>query len=124
MSSEIALGSRDIYVQPELMFYFGRRNNTAESIAFDRIGSTTKELYFALGGAYRYVGYNGIIEGNAFGDDSNFLVESSNDVYTLKFDVRHRFGRNDYIVGYRFITSETAEATDHQYLTLTYARSF
>lgn len=121
---QLALGSRDIYVQPEVMAYFGRRAFGAVSIANDRLTNGTKELYVAIGGAYRFVGYNGLIEGNGFGDSSSFTTEVENSLFILKFDFRHRNGPNDYIVGYRFMSSETPMGLDHQYLTLTYARSF
>ena len=121
---EIAFGSRDQYVQPELVAYFGRRSDINTSIAFDQIGSTEREIFFAFRLGYRWVGYNGLLEGNAFGDDSAYLVEPLESYYRVGFDFKHRFNRNDYIVSYRFHSDETSMTQTHQYLILSYARSF
>lgn len=118
-----AVGTKDIYVEPKLAIYFGRRNSVNNSIAYSRIGSV-REIYFAIHTAYRYVGHNGLLEGHLFGDDSVLLVPSKSSVYRFGFDFYHRSGQNDYKVGYQYISPETTRAGKHQYLSLSYARSF
>ena len=121
---EVAFGSRDQYIQPEVVAYFGRRSDMNSSIAYDQIGSTEREIFFAFRFAYRWVGYNGLLEGNAFGDDSIYLVEPFDSFYRVGFDFKHRFKQNDYIVCYRFHSDETSMTQTHHYLILSYARSF
>ena len=121
---EAAFGSRDQYVQPEVIAYFGRRADMNSSIAYNQIGSLEREIFFALRFAYRWVGHNGLLEGNAFGDDSVYLVEPLKSHYRVGFDFKHRFKKNDYLVCYRFHSDETTMTQTHHYLILSYARSF
>ncbi len=121
---EVAYGSRDQYLQPEVVAYFGRRAEMNSSIAYGQIGSTEREIFFAFRFAYRWVGHNGLLEGNAFGDDSLYLVEPFESFYRVGFDFKHRFDRNDYQVSYRFHSDETSMMQTHHYLILSYARSF
>jgi hypothetical protein len=121
---EVAYGSRDQFIQPEVVAYFGRRSDMNSSIAYNQIGSTEREIFFAFRFAYRWVGYNGLLVGNAFGDDSVYLVEPLESYYRVGFDFKHRFKQNDYIVSYRFHSDETSMTQTHQYLILSYARSF
>lgn len=121
---EVAFGSRDQYLQPEVVAYFGRRSNMNSSIAYNQIGSLEREIFFAFRFAYRWVGHNGLLEGNAFGDDSVYLVEPLESHYRVGFDFKHRFKKNDYVVSYRFHSDETSMTQTHHYLILSYARSF
>lgn len=124
LKPNLALGSRDIYFEPETILYFGRRNEIGKSIAYDRLGSNDREIYFALRASYRNVFYNGLIEGNLFGDNSPVLKESSQSILRFGFDFYHRFERNDYKIGLRFDSSETELAKKHKYVILSYSKSF
>ncbi|NND64084.1 MAG: lipid A deacylase LpxR family protein [Flavobacteriaceae bacterium] len=124
VSAEIAAGTKDVYAQPELALFFGRRNKMSETIAYNRIGSTQREIFFALKVGYRWVGANAFLEEAPFGENSNFSIERKNTILNLGFDFRHRYGKNDYKIGYRFLTREANTVTDHQYLTFAYGRSF
>jgi hypothetical protein len=119
-----AVGSRDIYIEPETILYFGRRNEVAKSIAYNRLGSTDREIYFALRASYRNVFYNGLIEGNLFGDNSPVLKDATNGIWRFGFDFYHRFKRNDYKFGVRFNSPETQESRNHKYVLLSYGLSF
>lgn len=121
---KIAVGSRDIYIQPEGVFYFGRRNELKNSIAYNRLGSNNREIYFALRFAYRGVFYNGLIEGNGFNTTSSFTTDSSNYLFVGGFDFNHRFNKNDFKVGIRYNTRETPLAGKHIYFKLSYALAF
>ncbi|MFD2586483.1 lipid A-modifier LpxR family protein [Croceitalea marina] len=124
LKPNLALGSRDIYAEPEAIFYFGRRNEVAKTIAYDQIGSTDREIYFALRASYRSVFYNGLIEGNLFGDNSPVLKEPSNGIWRLGFDFYHRFQRNDYKFGLRYNSAETQLSQKHKYVMLSYGLRF
>ncbi len=120
----LALGSRDIYAEPEAIFYFGRRNEVAKTIAHDQIGPTDREIYFAIRASYRSVFYNGLIEGNLFGDNSSVLKEPSSGIWRLGFDFYHRFQRNDYKFGLRYNSAETQLSRKHKYVMLSYGLRF
>jgi hypothetical protein len=120
----VALGSRDIFAESEAVFSFGRRNHLSKSIAYNRLGGNEREIYFAFRFAYRQVFYNGLIEGNLFGDNSPVLSETENSLLRFGFDFNHRFNQNDYKIGVRYNTAETPESKKHLYIQLSYAISF
>ncbi len=121
---EVALGSRDIFFEPGASLYLGRRNQASQSIAYSRLGSNTREIYFSLDFGYRFVLHNGLIEGNLFGDDSPLLKNPENSIARFGLNFNHRFNRNDFKIGLQFNTKETPEAVPHQFLTLGYGLSF
>lgn len=121
---EVALGSRDVYAGSDMTFHFGRRNSIGNSIAFERLGTGIREIYFALWAGYRQVIYNGLIEGNLFGDDSPVLREAKNSILRFGFDMNHRCNQNDYKIGIRYNTKETPNSKSHVYLQLSYALSW
>lgn len=121
---EVAFGSKDTYFHPEVVAIFGRRSSADKSIAFDQIGSAAREIFFSISAAYRIVGHNGLLEGNAFGDNSILLVEAEKSVLHLGVDFKHRSGKNDYWIGYRFSSQEATTTKTHQYIILSYARNF
>lgn len=120
----IALGTKDIYIEPEAVFYFGSRNTIDKSSAYHSIGSLDSETYFTLRGSLRRVFYNGLLEGNLLGDNSPFVITPSRNLFRLGLDFQHRFKRNSYKVGLRYNSPETALAKAHQYLILSYGLSF
>ncbi|MBT8262969.1 MAG: lipid A deacylase LpxR family protein [Bacteroidia bacterium] len=124
LRSQFAYGTKDQFIQPEIVAYFGRRNKMGSSIGYGQIGDTERELFFAFRAGYRFVAYNGLLEGNYWGDDSVFLVDPLETVIQIGFDFQHRFKKNDYKFGYRFHSDETEASQTHQYVILSYARSF
>ncbi len=121
---QIAFGTRDVYFHPELTAHFGRRNTLSSSMAYTRIGSTDRETFFVLRAGYRFVGRNGLLEGNALGDDSVFLVSSNTTVFYGGFDFQVRRGKNEFWYGYRINSAESGHTEAHQYMLLSYARNF
>lgn len=122
--SNAAIGTRDIYLEPQLVLSFGRKQQLKNSIFFDLLGEHKREVYFTLHIAYRKVLYNGIIEGNLFGDKSLVLRESQNSLLTYGFDFHNRNGRHNIKFGFRYNTKETPQSRDHKYVILGYGYSF
>ncbi|MBT8238884.1 MAG: lipid A deacylase LpxR family protein [Croceitalea sp.] len=120
----IAVGSRDIFLETEGLMQFGRRNILGSTIAYNRLGSNSREIFFTLRFAYRKVFYNGLIEGTLFGDNSEVLRELKTDLYRLGFDFNHRFDGNDYKFGVRFNTAESVGSKSHKYIQLAYGFGF
>ncbi len=124
LQPKIAFGTKDIYAHPEVAAYFGRRAIMSESMAFNQIGTTTKEMFFAFRAGYRFVNHNAMIQGNVFGDDSVFTLDPNSPLFYFGFDFKHRFGQNDYWFGYRRNSAETQTTRAHRFVTLSYARQF
>lgn len=120
----VAFGTKDIYVQPEIVAYFGRRNPLETSIAYNQIGSTDREIFFSFRYAYRFVWHNALLEGNILGDNSVYTIPSEKRVTIFGFDVHHRSSKNEYTFGYRLNSKEAAVVGNHKYVILAYGRSF
>ena len=120
----IAGGTKDVYLEPEIAMHFGRRNPMQQSIAYNRLGSLQREIYFTLRASYRLVAYNALIEGYPGGDNSPLVFEPEKGVLRIGFDLRHRIKRNDYTLGYRYLGPEVPGNNGHNYLVLSYALSF
>ena len=119
-----AYGSKDQYFQPQISAFLGRRSDIDSSIAYDQVGSTEREIYFNLHFEYRYVGKNALLEGNGVNDNSIYTIEPNSRVFRWGFGLYHRFNKNDYKFSYQFLAEEANEITRHQYLTISYGRSF
>lgn len=120
----LAYGTRDQYAQANFIAYFGRRDPMPTTMAYQRIGNTRREIFFSLRAGYRYVGYNALLEGNAFGDNSIFLISANREVLFAGFDVQHRFEKNEYRFGYRIQSPEAPGTQSHKYVILSFARNF
>jgi len=122
---ELAFGTRDVYAHTDLIAYFGRRSPLARSMAYNRIGSIQREIFFSLRAGYRYVVHNAMLEGNALGDDTSvFLIPASKEIIYAGVDLQHRFGKNEYWFGYRIQSAEASTTQNHKYVILSYARNF
>lgn len=121
---EFALGTKDIYAQPELITYFGKRNSMRYSSAYNKIGAKDRELFFALRTSYRWVAHNAMLEGNLFGDNSPFLIDPNAGFFNFGFDLQHRKGQNEYWFGYRLNSAETSKSNSHKYIILSCSRNF
>jgi len=124
LKSTLALGTKDIYAHPEFIAYFGRRNVLNSSIAYHQINSTQREVYIALRAGYRFVAHNALLEGNLLGDNSVYTIEPKTAVLHLGFDLCQRFKKNDYKISFYLLSKESKAIDHHQYLTVSYARSF
>ncbi len=120
----LALGTKDLYAQPEVMAHFGRRQPMNSSMAYNRIGSLEKEVFFTMRAGYRIIAHNALLEGHLFGDNSVFLATPKKGFFYGGFDIKHRFKNNDYWLGYRFNSAETEQTKAHKYVILSYARNF
>ncbi|MEB8345770.1 DUF2219 family protein [Flavobacteriaceae bacterium KMM 6898] len=121
---QFAIGTRDSYVHPEFMATFGRRNPLSSSMIHNQLGAVDREIFFSLVAGHRFVFHNALLDGNALGDNSVFLVQADKNVWYFGFDFKHRFGQNNYWVGYRINSPESQGTQAHRYIILSYARNF
>ncbi|AZQ60142.1 DUF2219 family protein [Maribacter sp. MJ134] len=122
--SNLALGTRDIYIEPEGIFYFGKRNELPQSIAYDRIRSVDREIYVGFRFSYRQVFHNGLLEGNLINNNAAFTTPATNSVLRLGLDFNNRFKRSDVKFGIRYNTAESPLAKAHKYIILAYGYRF
>jgi lipid A 3-O-deacylase len=124
LSPSSAFGTKDIYLQNDIVGYFGRRSSMENSSAYRQIGSYEKELFFAVRLGYRYVFHNTLLEGNLLGDSSVLLKDPYQNLFLYNFEIYYRSGRNSYKVSYNFATPETSGTKPHLYVLMSILRSF
>jgi len=124
LSPSTAFGTKDIYIQNDIAFYFGKRNPLHRSIAYSQLGEIKKEFFFALRAAHRYVFQDALLEGNLIKDSSLLLVEPNRNLFIYNVEMYYRSGRNDFKLFYNFNSAETKKAEFHMFATLSIARSF
>lgn len=119
-----ALGTRDIYIEPEGIFYIGKRTKLSKSIAYNRLAASAREHFFSFHYSYRQVFYNALLEGNIINNNAIFSAPATNTVLRLGLDFNLRSLRNDYRFGIRYNTAESPLASSHRYIILTYGLRF
>jgi hypothetical protein len=124
LSPKIALGTTNIYVDHGFQFFFGQRNPLTQSMAYNQLGKVEKEFFFSVNFAYRFVEHNAFLEGHFIRDDSDFLVKANKELYLFGILGYYRTRRNDFKIGYQYITQETPNTTLHLYFTVSLARRF
>lgn len=124
LSPTTAVGTKDVYVQNDLVFYFGKRNSLKNTIAYNQLGKLKNEFFFAVRAGYRYVFHDTMLEGNLLRDTSVFLVEPYHNVFIYNVELYYRKGRNDFKFFYNFLSAETKTTENHMFVTLSLARNF
>jgi hypothetical protein len=124
LSPKVALGTTNIYVDQGFKFFFGRRNPLTQSMAYHQLGEVEKEFFFSVNFAYRFVEHNALLEGNLVSDDSDFLVKANKELYLFGIEGYYRSKRNDFKIGYQYLTRETPNTDLHIYFTVSLARRF
>ena len=119
-----AVGTKDMYLQYENVFYFGKRNPLDKSSAYRQLGQLQNEFFFAARAAYRYVFHNALFEGNLWADSSEFLMESEYKFFLFSFEFYKRMGRNDFKIAFNYNSREAPALKAHLNLTLSYSRNF
>lgn len=124
LAPEIALGTRDIYVDHAIKFYFGNRNVLSKTMAYSQLGTVEKELFFSVNFTYRNVIHNALLEGHPIHDNSTFLIDSNKEMYFYGVEGYYRTDRNDFKAGFLYSTKETVTTVFHMYVTMSVARRF
>ncbi|MCH9660833.1 MAG: lipid A deacylase LpxR family protein [Bacteroidetes bacterium] len=119
-----AIGTRDIYLQQNVVAYFGRRNPMNSSAAYHQVGIHNKEWFFAIRAGYRYIFHDALLEGNAIKDNSIFVKEPYQNLFIYNFEMYHRNKRNSYKLSYNFNTPRTQNTDPHIYMLFSFLRSF
>lgn len=124
LSPEVAFGTRDVYIDHGVKFFFGQRNTLSKTMAYQQLGAVEKEFFFSFNFTYRNVIHNALLEGHLIEDDSPLLIESKREAYFYGLEGYYRTLRNDFKIGCQYSTRETASTVFHMFVTLSVARRF
>ncbi|MEZ4874251.1 MAG: DUF2219 family protein [Flavobacteriaceae bacterium] len=108
------MGSKEIFIQPEVIAFFGRKNPLPHSMAYHQIGNLERELYFSLEFAYKWVEKNVFLE----------KEKLEKTIFLFTFNFHHRYLTHEYRVGYHYNSKEALGLERHQYISLSYSKSF
>lgn len=120
-----SLGTKDIYLENDISYFFGRLNafqNSSRTGIVDT--STSKEFFGYVSVGYKYVVHNTLIQGSIFSDDDLFTTDITNHILKTEIGAVLQSKRNTFKILYNFNTKETPLSTSHIYGSLAYARSF
>lgn len=120
-----SLGTKDIYLENDISYFFGRLNpfqNSSRTGIVDT--STSKEFFGYVSVGYKYVAHNTLIQGSIFSDDDLFTTDITNHILKTEIGAVLQSKRNTFKIVYNFNTKETPLSTSHIYGSLVYARSF
>lgn len=123
-ASGTALGTKDIYIENGAYFYFGLRNPLMKTMAYHQLGTIEKEFFFVLKFNYRYVMYDGLLEGNLIGDNSLYVLEPVEHLFTYGFTTLYRKKRMEYSFGYNYASQKAPTTTLHTWISISIARNF
>lgn len=108
------VGSKDVYIQPGITAFFGRRSSINKSMAYGQIGSLEREIYVSAQWAHRWIATNILLDNSV----------RSNQLSVFNANFHHRYQNHEYRLGYYFNSKEATGLRDHQYISLSYARGF
>lgn len=120
----IAFGTRDIYAQQDVVFYFGKRNGMQTSAAYQQVGNYKNELFFAVRLAYRYLFHDSLIEGALWRVPTEFTKDPYNQLVFYNFEVYHRRKRNTFMISYNFESPRARGTQEHLYMSFSFIRIF
>lgn len=120
----LAMGTRDIYLQNEALFFFGKRQDMTQTMAFHQLGEIRPEFFFVIKFAYRYVMFDGLLEGNLIGDSSVYVINPIDHLFTYGIDGMYRNKRMEYKVGYNYSSPRAPLTSLHTWISISIARNF
>lgn len=122
---DVSLGTKDIYMQYGLEYYFGKFNPLQNTSRLGLVDSSIQnELYGYAGVAYKYVGHNTLIQGSLDYKDVLFTSDIERHIFKFRMGAVLKIKNSTFKLGYNFNTKETPKSTEHGYGTLSYAKSF
>lgn len=120
----LALGTKDIFIQNEALFYFGTRKSLMHTMAHHQLGVIEEEFFFVVKFTYRYVMYDSLLEGNLIGDNSVFVLNPINNLFTYGIDGFYRKKRMEYKLGYNYSSRKAPTTKLHTWILISIARNF
>ena len=122
---ESSLGTKDIFIENGLGYYFGRFNNLKSSSRIGIINKTKENEFFGfVNFGYKYVAHNTLIQGGLLHDDVLFTTQKESHILKIKAGAVLSLGRNTFKFIYNFNTNETPKSTNHSYGGISFSCDF
>jgi hypothetical protein len=120
----MAFGTKDIYIENQATFFFGKRRDLRHTMAYHQIGEIQPEFFFLVKFAYRYVMHDALLEGFLVGDNSIFVLDPVDHLFTYGCEGFYRKKRMEYRAGYNYASPRAPTTTLHTWITISIARNF
>jgi hypothetical protein len=124
LNPKASIGTKDVYLEQDAVFYFGRRSSLQKTMAYGQLLGRETELFFSTRFGYRYVLHDAMLQGNWLGDDSEFTVDPYRMMYFFNVGFFWRYKRNDFYLKYHFESARNRTAEPHLYVSLSYCRRY
>lgn len=122
--SNLSLGTKDIFAEAGLEWFWGSHYNFAQNTYKGIPSHQDKEWFISLGGFYRYVFYNALIEGSLFNDDAIFTKDIQNNLGLFRLRGFYRWNNKSIDMTYHFNTKEIKETTSFSNLSISISHYF
>ncbi|WP_413974230.1 lipid A-modifier LpxR family protein [Hyunsoonleella sp. 2307UL5-6] len=123
--SSVSVGSKDIYLKNSLFLFFGKFNTLQNSSRLNALSSVSKKEFFGfIGGSYKYVALNTLIQGSPFNDSDAFTSIAEKNIYSLQAGSVLRTRRNIFKLEYIYNSKETPLSTSHIFGAFTFGFVF
>ena len=124
INPKLSVGTKDINLEQDIVFYFGRRDALQKTMAYQQLLGQEDELFFSTRFGYRYVIHDAMLQGNWLGDNSPYTVQPYPMVYFFNIGFFWRYKRNDLFLKYHYESSRNRTAQPHLYVSLSYSRRY
>lgn len=122
--SNLSLGTKDIFVENGIEWFWGSHYNFADNAYNGLAKHKDKEWFISLGGFYRYVFYNALIEGSLFNNDAVFTKDIQNSLSLFRLRGFYRWKNKSIEMTYHFNTKEIKETNSFSYLSISISHYF
>ncbi len=119
-----AVGLKDVFLEEEALFSFGKRNPINKTTLFNNIPNSKREFYGYIGAGYRYVAYNHFIEGAIFNNNAPFTLGIKNHLFKLRVGTSFQIGSQIIKLEHYYNTAENNLSKSHQYTSISIERFF
>lgn len=114
--SNFSFGTKDTYFQNNIMLFFGKFNNFQNSYRTQILDTTfTNEFFGFIGGGYKYVLLNTLIQGSPFTNSDPFTSIAETHVFNLKTGSALRTKKYVVKIEFNYNSKETPLSKSHIY---------
>lgn len=120
-----SLGSKDVYAKNDVFLFFGKFSKLQNSYRLNALDSaSSKEFFCFVGGGYKYVALNTLIQGSPFNDKDPFTTIAEPHVFSLQAGSVLRTKKHLFKLEFNYNTKETPLSESHIYGALTFGFIF
>ncbi len=123
--TSLSIGSKDMYLKNDVFLFFGKFNRLQNSYRLYAVDSESKKEFFGfIGGGYKYVELNTLIQGSPFNDDDPFTSIAERHVFNLQAGSVLRTKRHIFKLEYIYNSKETPLSRSHVFGAFTFGFIF